>query len=235
MKHIKLVALLALIIGTSSCERALWDSGDLIVEDRSLAEFYTGLDVDGNIDVIITSNDSYDVRVETGSRKIKHIVTEVIDEVLYVYEERNNVADDKQTKVFIDQEFLDKINLDGSGDISAQALESADMDINVRGSGDIDLRFLEVNSVDASIRGSGDIVLSGEGESVNFDIDGSGDIDALDLPVEFASVLIDGSGDVSVNVSNELNVVINGSGDVNYLGSPIVSTEINGSGDVGPL
>ena len=164
MKHTRLVALIAIVFTLSSCERALWDSGDLIVEDRSLSDFYTGLDVDGNIDVIITSNDSYDIRVEAGSRKMKHIVTEVIDEVLYIYEEKNNVADDKQTKVFIDQDFLDRIRLDGSGDISAQVLESSDMDLDIRGSGDMNLRFLELNTIEASIKGSGDIILFGEGE-----------------------------------------------------------------------
>ncbi len=235
MKHIRLIALFGLVLILSSCDRELWDSGDLIIEDRANADFYTGIDVDGSIDVIVSSDNDFDIRVEAGSRKIKHIVTEVIDEVLYIYEDNNNVANDKQTKVIINQEFLDLINLDGSGDISAQLLETDDLDLNLRGSGDILLNFSEVNTVDVRINGSGDVDLSGNGSAANFDIDGSGDIDAFQLEVLVANIIIDGSGDVEVNASDELNVIINGSGDVSYLGNPVVSAEINGSGDVEPF
>lgn len=235
MKHIKLIALIGLVWTLSACDRDQWNSGDLVVEDRANSDFYTGIDVDGSIDVIISTDNDFDIRVEAGSRKLKHIVTEVIEEVLYIYEDKNNVANDKQTKVFINQEFLDLINLEGSGDISAQILETDDMDINLRGSGDIDLNFSELSTVDVSIRGSGDVDLVGIGSSAKFDIDGSGDIDAIQLEIETADILIDGSGDVDVNASQELNIIINGSGDVSYLGNPVLNVEINGSGDVGPF
>jgi len=235
MKHIRLIAFLTLVLTLCSCERGLWDSGDLIIEDRPNAEYYTGIDVDGNLDVYISSGNDYDIRVESGERKIKHIITEVIDEVLFIYEKNNSVASDKQSKVFLNQEFLDKIFLDGSGDVFAPHLESSNMDIALRGSGDIDLNFVEISSVKAQIRGSGDIHLNGEGSSLDLDIDGSGDIDAKDLEVQVGDVRIDGSGDVWVNASDELNVLINGSGDVTYFGNPNLNVEINGSGDVEPF
>ena len=85
MKHIKLIALFGLVLTLTSCDRELWDSGDLIIEDRANADFYTGIDLDGSLDVIVSSDNDFDIRVEAGSRKIKHIITEVIDEVCLLY------------------------------------------------------------------------------------------------------------------------------------------------------
>jgi len=201
MKHIKLIALFGLVLTLSSCERNKWDSGELIIEERANSDFYTGIDVDGSIDVIVSNDNDFDIRVETASRKMKHIVTEVIDEVLYIHEENNNVADDKQTKVFINQEFLDFINLEGSGDISAEMLETDDLEINLRGSGDVAINFTELNTIDVSIRGSGDVDLAGSGD---VDVNASDEL----------NIVINGSGDVVYMGSPVVNVEINGSGDV---------------------
>lgn len=235
MKQIKPILLLVLVGLATSCTKNLFNSGDLQIEERTLDGDYDGVVLNGAMDLYIVQDQDFDCRVEAGSRKMKFIETEVIDGILYIDEEDNNVANDKQTKVYISKEFLNMIHLDGSGDIQGNGIETDHLDLRIDGSGDMDLELEGAITIDIDIDGSGDITLEGSAQTAVWSVEGSGDIDGRGFPLEQAFISIDGSGDVFVNVSDLLNVTIEGSGDVLYLGDPNeIITDITGSGHVGP-
>ena len=235
MRKVTFSLLVALIFLITSCHKEYFDSGDFVIEYRDIDTNYTQVILDGAFDLIVTQDSSFTLKVEGGEHKISHLVTEVIDDVLYIEEEHNNIINDKQNKVFISKIYLDRISLRGSGDINAENLSSENFVLRIDGSGDARLNIDVQDNLNVDIEGSGDVILDGSAEELFIDIEGSGDVDGRYFPVLKAFVLIEGSGDVYVSASEFLSVIIDGSGDVFYLGNPdIIETNISGSGNVEP-
>jgi hypothetical protein len=104
--------------------------------------------------------------------------------------------------------------------------------IAVDGSGDVRYADLEGPRLTAEIDGSGEISVAGTVDEQEVTLSGSGSYTAVDLATRRADVRLDGSGDVAVRVSDALAIDIKGSGEVSYRGSPSLQKNIAGSGDV---
>lgn len=235
MRKITFSLFIALLVLGSSCHKEYFDSGDFVIEFRDIDTNYTQVILDGAFDLIVTQDPSFTLKIEGGENKIRHLITEVIDNVLYIEEEKNNVINDKQNKVFISKYYLERISLRGSGDINAENLSAQNFVLRIDGSGDARLNIDVQDNMNVDIEGSGNVILDGGAEELFIDIEGSGDVDGRYFPVLKAFIHVDGSGDVYVSASELLSVIIDGSGDVFYLGNPdIIETNISGSGNVEP-
>ena len=139
----------------------------------------------------------------------------------------------KGLKVMITVKDLERIKINGSGDVRSKGLiKTKDFIIDINGSGDVSME-LDTEDLKTSINGSGDLLISGECYSMDINVNGSGDIDASELNTGDCDIEVNGSGDSQVNVTGHLRVNINGSGDVHYLGHPkSLEVDENGSGDV---
>ena len=233
MKNTNLFLLIAIVLSFTSCRKVLFDSGNLIVEERVISESYTGIVVEGSMDVYIVQDSTFDIQVEAGERKMPFIKTKVFSDDLIITEEDNHIINDKRTKVYVSASFLNRLEMSGSGNVYGTGIVGDYLNIDLQGSGDIQIDVEVEGYVDLDVRGSGDTKLTGTATSLSVNIEGSGDVDARYLPVDDCHVFIDGSGDVRVNVSSHLHIEINGSGDVYYWGDPeSIDIDINGSGDV---
>jgi len=211
----------------------VFDSGSLVVEERTYNNAWDQLYLNGSMDVIIVQDDEFDIRIETGARKLEYIDTKVVDNQLIISERHNNVLNDKQTKVWISKSVIHSIQLNGSGDIRGTGLIADYLDVDISGSGNIELNANISDYIVLNVGGSGDALLEGVCDLLTLYVNGSGDVDSRNLPVGDCAVFVNGSGDSRVNVSGELQVNINGSGDVYYWGQPTyVYVNNNGSGEV---
>ena len=126
---------------------------------------------------------------------------------------------------------LETLQINGSGDVDSE-VSSDDLEVGIDGSGELSMNAIDASSVSIEISGSGDVELEGRTDELTVSIDGSADVDTERLDAARVSVDIDGSGDVSVAASDTLDVSISGSASVRYTGSPDVTEDISGSGDV---
>jgi hypothetical protein len=127
---------------------------------------------------------------------------------------------------------LERIELNGSGDVTAGVSSEGVLRLDLDGSGDIEWTGLAAERIEIGLAGSGNIELDGTVDELEIQLDGSGSIDAEELESQRATVEINGSGDVDVLVRENLTARIAGSGDVTYSGDPSVDSEVAGSGEV---
>jgi hypothetical protein len=230
----KNVLLLLAIIGVifTSCRRVSFTAGDLTSEDRIVDTNFTKIDVSGSIDVIITQDPAYQVRVEAGNRMMDFIETDVTGGELRIWERSNSIINDKPMRVYVSIGSVERLTLEGSGSIEGSNLVANNCEIDVFGSGDVVLDIV-TTSMSVAVDGSGDIEVGGTTQDFVVDIRGSGDVNARFFESDDCSVFIQGSGDARVHANQSLDVTIDGSGDVLYWGNPsTVNSNITGSGDL---
>ena len=128
---------------------------------------------------------------------------------------------------------IDKITVEGRGDIIGQTVFSGEeMKFVINGTGKIKMD-VTVNKVGASVPGLGKIELSGTADEAEFKVSGSGKIDASQLRVKKCNADVSGVGKIMVDVSDELNSNISGSGSVVYKTKPaILNSDVSGMGKV---
>jgi hypothetical protein len=112
--------------------------------------------------------------------------------------------------------------------ITVESLEA----IEINGSGDVTANGVDAEGFDVEINGSGEVEVAGTSNELSVRISGSGDYRGAALVAATGSVKVSGSGEALVNVTGILDVDVSGSGDVEYLGDPTVTQNISGSGSV---
>lgn len=209
-------------------------SGDVVKRSITVAAFH-GIEVEGSMDVVLTQGATQSVVVEAQANLIDLLELDVSKGVWSI-ETKEDYSTDKPFIVHITAPVIDKVEVDGSGDVTCNGVfKSAAMDLSVEGSGNITMNF-QSEKASAAVAGSGDMTLTGTCTKLSVSVAGSGDVNAKALKAADASVDIAGSGDVTLDASQRLDVSIAGSGDVNYAGKPAnINRNIVGSGEVRAL
>ncbi len=226
--------LFALVVFLSACNlNVIRGSGDLIKETRNVSNF-DQVSLSGSGIVIITQNGEQSLVVETDDNIMEHITSEVRGSTLELGFDSTRAGGYSPTKLIftLNVDDLNGLNISGSGDISAESIETENIEIDVSGSGKVKVDSLTADTVDAEIGGSGEIDLAGIVTEQNIAIGGSGKYRTEDLRSETVVVDIGGSGDATVWATNSLNINIGGSGSVNYYGTPAINSSIGGSGSI---
>lgn len=243
MRAITKILLIALLLSGSAYVYAHPHSTAIVdvgkIEDRHITGFHA-VDVGGSFDVYITQGSSESVKVEAPDEIIDHIITEVDNGVLKIYNKNDRnfhwgdlFGNHKKIVVYVSAKDLNAIAVSGSGDVFfKEGIHTTSLRLRVSGSGDMYGR-VEVKNLESGISGSGDVKLVGRAESSAVNVSGSGDFEARGLVTVNTLVHVSGSGDASVNASGSISASVSGSGDVRYTGgAKSVSSSKSGSGDV---
>lgn len=144
-------------------------------------------------------------------------------------------------KYLLEVEQLEYIELQGSGTIWVEPLETDELSVALEGSGGIRLHSVQADELEVSLAGSGNIQLA-ESNTRKLDVElaGSGDIDLGRITAERMNIDLAGSGDILGTAESEegrveeLDIGVAGSGDVDLSSLPArrVDVGIAGSGDV---
>ncbi|HEY9002353.1 MAG TPA: head GIN domain-containing protein [Mucilaginibacter sp.] len=208
------------------------------IEDRHITGFHA-VDVGGSFDVYITQGSSESVKVEAPDEIIDHIITEVDNGVLKIYNknDRNfhwgDLFNHKKIAVYVSAKDMNAVAVSGSGNVYfKEGIHAESIRLRVSGSGDMFGR-VDAKNLESSISGSGDVKLAGRAENSAVSVSGSGDFEARGLVTVNTIVHVSGSGDASINASNSVSASVSGSGDVRYTGGAHnISSSKSGSGDV---
>jgi hypothetical protein len=203
-------------------------AGDRRTEDREIDDA-TAVVLRTAGEVTVRLGDEPALTVTGGENVLDRLVTEVDDDRLVIDTRRGPLIigeDDLDIDVTLTS--LERVVIEGSGDVTAEFGDADDVSIELRGSGEI-----ETGELDA-ISGSGSIDTEGSTDDLVVDVSGSGDVDASGLSSQNAQVVLSGSGDVSVDVSDALDVTLSGSGTIRYSGRPEIRSSVSGSGEIEP-
>lgn len=117
---------------------------------------------------------------------------------------------------------LAALTVHGAAEVSARGLKAPSLRVEMDGSGDVELNDIDTEQFELIASGSGDAMLRGRAQRQRFDLRGDGDVDASGLRGSSAELQTSGASDVQLNVADTLAVRSSGSGDIRYAGSPSV-------------
>jgi len=237
MKRVLLFSF-AMIILFSSCnyiggERIKGD-GQVSSETRTGITDFKGVDVSGAIELYLTQESVYSVKVETDKNLQQYIEVYKDGDILRVRPANNtNLDPTGKIKVYVSAPSYRKVGASGACKVVAQSRLSNDgtMDIDLSGASQADLDIKAPNvGVEAS--GACDIALKGETKNLSIDGSGSSNVKAFELLSENVDVEISGAGDVEVYASVKLDVRASGSSSIRYKGNASVDSNVSGAGSV---
>ena len=215
-------------------------SGQVIQQARNIPDF-NQIDLQDNVNLIITTDSVNQVIVEAGKNIISGITTNVVDRQLLI--RNNNKCNwfrdyNKPINVIVSSHSLWKIIYHGSGNISTSGtLKQDSLSLEVWGGcGTINLSLdlwqgsfsLNMGTVDFRLHGVCAITSVYSGDY--------GLYDARDMKTGYTFITNKGSNDCYVQAVNDLEATIGSIGNIYYKGEPkSINIKINGSGKVLPL
>jgi hypothetical protein len=218
----------------TACNKTPFD-GPVVKEERSVSHF-TSIVSEIPGDIIISQEATQKVQVQAQENIIDDIKTEVVNGELRIYlRNRPRLTTGRSLKVYVAAPIINKMVLDGSGNMEAN--NPIDFDgrfhIDLKGSGNVDIAHLNGESINAVLSGSGKIDLKGGSvDYINLHLKGSGNLNARHLSSMDAHVLLSGSGNVRVWATDNLDATLTGSGNIYYYGHPRVHQNVTGSGKI---
>lgn len=186
-------------------------SGKRKVEQRRVSSF-NEIDIDGVFDVKIELRKKQSVEIIGDDNILPYIITKVSGDKLVITSSKS-ICPKLSLQVNISQDNIEKVDADGSNDISISGVKNKKLVLN--------------------LNGATDMRASGSTGEFTARISGAGSLQARNLHAENAGISVVGSGDAEVYASGKLNASIDGAGDISYFGNPKdVSKRVNGVGDI---
>jgi hypothetical protein len=211
-------------------------------ENRTISQPFNEVHLVGAFDLELIQADTVSLVIEAPRDDLPTVRSDVSDGVLTLRQTDPGPLDFSRwfgrhpaPRAVLSTKALDRLVVEGSGDIHAGTWSADGLNVRVSGSGDVRFEHLTALRSSCEIAGSGDILLAGSVTRQSIRISGSGDYRAPDLKSQTASVSINGSGDVELWVERTLEARIAGSGDVRYYGTPSVNQSVSGSGGLKAL
>lgn len=232
MKKLPRIPVLILLLFTvflTSCE-VYDDPVGFVEQEYRATAYFDGLDVPGNVDVIIRQGNRKDIIIEADSRTIYNVETYVRNNTLII---RKAGGWSSPVKIYVQVPDLRFISVAGSGEVFSETVWSVpNIELQVSGSGSIDMGLDVRDDVDVRLSGSGKLFLEGETRRAFYQVTGSGLVQAFNLRANRAEVALSGSGNCELMARSTLDVDISGSGAVYFKGFPSVKSRISGRGEL---
>ncbi|HET9430498.1 MAG TPA: head GIN domain-containing protein [Chitinophagaceae bacterium] len=236
MKIITFFLLISAALG-SSCNylggQRIKGDGNVITQDRNITAF-TGVDVSGAIDVVLTQDSAFSVKVETDNNLQELIEVYKDGDVLRIHNRRNfNLDPSEKTTVYVAAPAFKQLEVSGASTLkTANMLSSTDwIRFKISGASKADMQ-LKAPNVEADVNGASSAVLRGETRDLTLEGSGASDIHAFELLSETARVDISGAANAEVFASMSLEARASGASNVRYKGNATVNSNTSGASDV---
>lgn len=112
------------------------------------------------------------------------------------------------------------VELNGSGNVNADALQNGNANVTLRGSGRVSLGQVNAEALNLKLRGSGELQAIGMATHLNAQVQGSGGASLAGLASQRADLSTTGSGDITARVNDSLVAHSTGSGRITVHGNP---------------
>ena len=236
MKTIFVLLLTTISLNTFATCETIKGNGNLKKETRN-ASGYTGIELQGSMDVQIDYGSSNSITVEADENLLPYIETEVENGNLKIRQKKGfNLKSKNKLIVHASLTKLTNIGLSGSGNIlgTGDFSNNKKTIIKLSGSGNIGLGVADISELDVAISGSGNINIKGsQSNIISVAISGSGNLDCSNFATNDVLARVSGSGNIRVNAAKSIDARVSGSGNIYYKGAVTnLSMKASGSGKI---
>ncbi len=235
MKPLQFIAIVILsgLLSVSCRKGSMWGirgEGSNVVETRYAKDF-NAINLSIDADISYAQDSLYKLEV-IGQRNILVVLETKVEGNNLTVDFKRNVWDHNKIKLVIHSPNLNKVYINGSGNVDITSpITGASLELKIGGSGNISVPSVSVQNMSAKISGTGDIRING-GTCINeyLNVSGNGNITSDFLVAKHGDAKITGSGDISIHSTESLSVKISGNGNVKYKGAPTIYSDIDGNG-----
>lgn len=228
--------MLLVVVLFSTCKKenlcdCIKRTGSIITETRAISGF-DSVFADDNLNVFITQDPAFEVKVEAGKNIVPLISTEVVNGKLIIT--NNNRCNwtrsyDKPLNVYIKMPVISYITSNGTGNIKSLNTITSNFTVRTKNSGNVELT-INNTSTTSWMHGAGDVTLHGTTHSHYIDIGGTAFLNCKDLQTDYTLIHTFTTGECNVSTSY-LSCQIDYIGDVYCYGThATVEKTINGTG-----
>ena len=153
--------LIAIVLLLCACGlRAVRGSGRLVTESRDVRDF-DRVSLTGSGEVILIQGEEESLTIETNDNVMRDVTSEVKGGTLTLGTESGKLISATQLRFTVTVRDLAGLTVSGSGDITAERVDTDRLEVRVSGSGDVQIDALTADRVEVRISGSGDVALAG--------------------------------------------------------------------------
>ena len=221
----------------SSCNfiggRRVSGDGNITTQARTASNF-NGVEVSGAIDLYITQDPGYSVKVEADDNLQELVEVYADGNVLHVHPRNNfNLQPSRDIKVFISAPSYKFFHASGACKVSTENRVESDSKIKVdlSGASDADLD-IKAPDLDLELSGASNAWLKGETKNLRVEGSGAMHVKAFELMSETADVDISGASSVEVFASRQIQASGSGASEIRYKGNPTVNSNTSGASSV---
>ena len=207
-------------------------NGDVEEEIRDISGF-TGVQVSSGIDVYLSQDDEFEVRVVADENLMDVIETRVKGRMLEVGTDRYGIRRARSKKVYVSLPELTELKISSAGDCTGQTpFTCDDLRLGISSAGDLSLE-VEADQIKLDISSSGDARLSGRARTFDVSLSSAGDLHAFDLIAERVDVTVSSAGDARVHATEEISMSVSSAGNIYYMGDArVIHSSSSSAGDI---
>lgn len=193
---------------------------DVTLQVRQTGSF-SGIDVGGAFNVILTIGEPVEVKVETDEELQEKIGTEVKGDVLYI-STLGSLRNPSKMNIYIRVPSLSSLNSGGASTVKmaeGQKLATGEFSLTAHGAANVTLT-LDVNEMEADISGAADVALFGKVATLVTEVSGAASLKAYDLETGNTEAEISGAADARLSGTGTVSVETSGAGSVKFKNNP---------------
>ena len=223
----KLTAILLLFLTTTSCFvdglTGIKGNGEVVSEDRTINSNFNEIKVQQGIQVFLTQGNSTELKVEADENIIDLLITEVKDNQLKIYFEKN-VNRAKARNVFLSTAVIKKIKASSGASVKSEnTFQVISLDLDASSGSSIKV-YVNADDITTETSSGANIRVYGKSKSFSGRASSGSSIDADELEAIDAYAKASSGANININVTGKLTAKASSGGDIDYEGSP---TDIN--------
>mgnify|MGYP001827631258 CR=1 FL=1 len=217
------IAVVVLLTTMSSCFveglSGVRGNRNVVTEDRKISNDYDAIKVQQGIHLYITQGSEASMRVEADENIMDLLRTEVNNDVLKIYFERN-VYKAKARNVYLTADQFSKLRTSSGAHVKSEnTLNLSSLDIDSSSGSSVKI-YVKADHISSSASSGADIDVFGKAETFSASASSGSSIDADELEAIDVTARASSGAGIDVNVSGKLNAKASSGGDIDYEGNP---------------
>lgn len=222
------------LLSILSAQRSVSGSGNIVTEERKVANAFTKIEASNAIKVEIRKGKSTALSVEADDNLIQYVQTEVSGNTLSVRIKSNtNMRQTTKMIVYVTMPEIKSIDVSGAATVSMMSEFSGDhLDVEAGGAGQVKVDFVG-RKVRVDVGGAGRVELRGSADEADYDASSAGLIDAKALSAKVVVARANSAGNIKLTATESLDAKANSAASIRYEGNPKkLYTDSNSAGSV---
>ena len=214
---------LTILFATTSCifngVVGIKGNGNVVSEDRAIRSDFETINVQQGINLYITQGKPTNISVEADENIIDLLITEVKNNELNIYFEKN-VNRAKARNAYLTAQSISKIKASSGASVKSEnTIQAETLELDSSSGSTMKIRANANEILSESSSGSS-ITIIGKSNSFSANSSSGGTINAKELKTVNAIAKVSSGANIDVNVTGKLTANASSGGDIDYEGSP---------------